>query len=133
MTIETERTFAFSADAVYGAWVAEETLIAPVTRIEKDVRVGGHYRLYVEMEQGTSLMEAEYQVIEPGRKLSYSWEWNGDGEVTLVTVRFVPQGTGCVVHLTHSGFQLEESFERHASGWENYFDGLAEQLGCLEQ
>jgi len=128
MKIETERTFEFPAESVYGAWVADETLIAPVTRIEKDVRVGGHYRLYVEMEQGTAVMEAEYTVIEPGRKLAYSWEWNGDGEVTLVTVQFVPQGAGCLVQLTHGAFLKEDSYERHVSGWENYFDGLAERL-----
>ena len=75
MTIVTERTFVYTAEAVFWGWVAEETLVAPVTKIEKDVRIGGHYRLFVEIENTTAVMEAVYRVIEPNRKLVYSWEW----------------------------------------------------------
>jgi uncharacterized protein YndB with AHSA1/START domain len=129
MIIETEREFEYAAEAVYEAWVSEETVVAPVTRIEKDVRVGGHYRLFVEMENFTGVMDAEYQEIEPGRKLVYTWEWNNDGEETVVTVYFIPRGDGCLVKLTHGTFEKQDSFDRHAFGWGNYFDGLEKQLG----
>lgn len=128
MTIKAERRFNHTAETVYDAWVAEETIVAPVTRIEKDVRVGGHYQLFVEMENFTGVMNAEYLEIDPGRKLVYSWEWNDDGEETSVTVEFVPQNEGCLVRVTHGEFEKQESHERHAFGWENYFDGLAKQL-----
>ena len=128
MTIETERTFEFTAQQVYDAWVAEETVVPPVTRIEKDVRKGGFYRLYVEMEDSTGIMNAEYLEVEPGRKLVYTWEWNDDGEETKVVVNFNPQDDNCLVKLTHGEFQKQESFDRHAFGWENYFDGLTKRL-----
>ncbi len=86
MTIETERSFNSTSDTVYQAWISEETLVRPVTRIEKDVRIGGYYRLYVEMENATAVMEAKYREVETGRKLVYRWEWNRDGEVTEVAV-----------------------------------------------
>ena len=58
MTIETERAFEFTPEQVYAAWVAEETIVPPVTRIEKDVKIGGHYRLYVEMADRISQRRA---------------------------------------------------------------------------
>jgi len=99
-----------------------------VTRIEKDVRLGGHYRLYVEMEHGTMVMDAVYREIDPGRRLVYSWEWNDDGEATEVEVEFLPTADGSSVRLSHSGFLKQDSFDRHADGWKNYFDGLTARL-----
>jgi uncharacterized protein YndB with AHSA1/START domain len=128
MTITTERSFNYSPQAVYKAWVSEETVVPPVTRIEKDVRLGGHYRLFVEMEGMTFAMQAEYKEIIPNRKLVYSWEWNDDGEETLVVVDFIPQADGCLVKLTHGEFKKQESFDNHSFGWGNYFDGLEKQL-----
>ena len=128
MIITTERHFEFTAEQVYAAWVGEDTLVAPVTRIEKDVRLGGHYRLFVQTDDFTAVMQATYLEIQPNRKLVYSWEWNDDGEETRVEVNFIPQGNGCLVKLAHGEFQKQESFDRHAFGWENYFDGLVKQL-----
>jgi uncharacterized protein YndB with AHSA1/START domain len=128
MMINAERKYGCSPEVVYGAWVAEETLVAPVTRIEKDVRVGGYYRLFVEMENFTGIMSAEYQEVIPGKKLVYSWEWNDDGEKTVVSVNFEPDEQGCIVRLTHGEFKSEESQGRHAYGWESYFDGLEKQV-----
>jgi uncharacterized protein YndB with AHSA1/START domain len=128
MIIATERYFAHAPKAVYEAWVSEETVVPPVTRIEKDVRLGGHYRLFVEMEGMTFVMRAEYKEVVPNRKLVYSWEWNDDGEETLVEVDFIPQGDGCLVKLTHGELKKQESFDNHTFGWGNYFDGLAKRL-----
>lgn len=128
MTITTERHFNFSPEQVYEAWVSEETVVAPVTRIEKEVREGGFYRLFVETSEYTGVMEAEYTVVVPGEKLVYTWEWNNDGEETVVSVKFASDGDGCQVSLTHGEFQKQESYDRHAFGWGNYFDGLEKKL-----
>ena len=128
LTITSERPFDFTPERVYAAWVAEETLVAPVTRIEKDVRLGGHYRLFVETEQFTGVMEAKYLEVEPNHKLVYSWEWNDDGDETVVTVNFDASGDGCLIRLSQGEFQKQESFDRHSFGGGNYFDGLEKQL-----
>jgi len=128
MTITTDRTFEYSPEQVYNAWVSEETVVPPVTRIEKEVRMGGHYRLYVETPEFTGVMLAEYKEIFPNEKLVYSWEWNDDGEETLVTVNFDSAGNGCKIRLTHGEFQKQESFDNHSFGWGNYFDGLEKKL-----
>ena len=128
MTIITERSFEYSPEAVYSAWVSEETVVPPVTRIEKEVRVGGFYRLFVEMPEFTGVMEAEYKEVVPNEKLVYTWEWNDDGEETIVDVTFKSDGEGCLVQLTHGEFQKQESFDQHSFGWQNYFDGLEKKL-----
>ena len=129
MTITTERSFNFSPEQVFDAWVSEETVVPPVSRIEKEVRVGGHYRLFVETPEYIGVMLAEYKEIVPNEKLVYTWEWNNDGEETVVTVNFLAEGDGCKVSLTHGEFQKQESFDRHSFGWGNYFDGLEKKLG----
>lgn len=128
MTITTERVFEFSPEQVFEAWVSEETVVAPVTRIEKDVRVGGYYRLFVETPEYTGVMQAEYLAVDAPNKLVYTWEWNQDGEKTTVVVRFHPAGAGCRVELSHGEFQKQESYDQHAFGWQSYFDGLEKKL-----
>lgn len=128
MTITTERTFTASPATVYDAWVSEETVVPPVTRIEKDVRLGGHYRLYVETGDSTFIMRAEYKAVIPNQRLEYTWEWNDDGEQTLVTVEFNSDSAGCLVKLKHGPFQKQESYDRHSFGWQNYFAGLEKKL-----
>ena len=129
MTITTERVFKFSPEQVYAAWVSDETVVPPVTRIEKEVRVGGFYRLFVETPEYTGVMQAEYEEVVPGSQLVYTWEWNNDGEETVVSVSFVAEGDGCKVVLTHGEFQKQESYDQHAFGWQSYFDGLEKKLG----
>ena len=38
--------------------------------------------------------EGEFLVVEPGKRVVYTWEWNGDGEVTTIEVRFAALDSG---------------------------------------
>jgi uncharacterized protein YndB with AHSA1/START domain len=98
---------------------------------ELDPRPGGIYR--VQMLGGVSI-EGEYLVVEPPRRLVFSWGWRGDplpvgmAEVppgsTKVEVLFEPDGDGTIVRLRHTGLPTEAADRFHRWGWETYLGRL---------
>ena len=118
----------FSADAVYRAWVSSDTVIPPATSMDIDPVPGGRYRLLMETPDLSMRNEGRFLVVTPGKHIRYTWEWNGDGEVTEIDVTFIPISGGAEVRLHHSGFRSDESRSMHDSGWDSYFAGLIAHL-----
>lgn len=130
MKIHAEYKVPFALADVYAAWVSSETVIAPATSMHINPVVGGHYRLIMEGEDFTARNEGQFRTVEPEKRLVYTWEWNGDGEVTEIDVTFsaVPEGT--TVAIVHTGFQKQQSIENHRSGWDSYIDGFTAFLAA---
>ncbi len=128
MQIEKVYELPFPVDRVYRAWVSSNTVIAPATAMDIDPRVGGHYRLIMETPEFSGRNEGVFLLVEDREHVRYTWEWNGDGEVTEIDVRFSDSNTGSLVSIQHTGFQKQESVENHASGWDSYIAGLTEFL-----
>ncbi len=114
---------------IYAAWVSSDTVIAPATAMDIDPVVGGHYRLIMEMPDATGRNEGAFSVVEPGERVVYTWEWNGDGEVSTIDVRFEATANGTQITIHHSGFDKPESVDNHRSGWDSYIQGLQNFLG----
>jgi len=123
-TISKTYSIPFTPQQVYSAWVSPETVVPPATQMDINPVVGGHYRLIMKSREYTGMNEGTFSVVEPGKRVVYSWEWNKDGEVTQIEVNFRSDGTGTAVHILHSGFEKEESVETHDSGWDSYVAGL---------
>ena len=117
-----------SPERVFEAWTSNDTIVAPVTRHEIELRVGGKIRLFIETDEMTSVMEGEYKEISKPDRLVYTWEWVGSGEMTTVIVQFEAIEGGTEVSIVHSGFTSQESKETHDSGWDSYLEQLAERL-----
>ena len=128
MNIEKSYELPFSTDVVYAAWVSSETVIPPATAMDIDPVVGGHYRLTAEMPGYVGKNKGKFLAVEPGQHLRYTWEWNGDGDVSEIDVTFTAVEEGTVLTLVHSGFANQESVDSHDSGWDNYIVGLTEYL-----
>lgn len=125
MIIDKRYHLPFSPATVYAAWISSDTVIAPATRMEIDPIVGGHYRLFIKTPDMTMLNVGKFLQVEPETRLSYTWEWNGDGEISEIDVTFVPAEPGTDVHLRHTGFTKPESLVAHDRGWDSYIDGLS--------
>lgn len=115
-------------DQLFKAWVSPDTIIPPVCKIEVVPKTGGYLKLIVETPQGISQMFGVFQSIHFPDQLLYSWEWNNDGEVTQVAVKFIEENDITRVEITHSGFQHEESRETHDAGWDAYIAGVEQML-----
>lgn len=113
---------------IYAAWVSSDTVIPPATSMDVNPVVGGHYRLVMDMPDFSGRNEGTFSVVEPGERVVYTWEWNGDGEVSTIDVRFEAvddgESKGTRVTIFHSGFTKPESVDNHRSGWDSYIQGL---------
>ncbi len=114
----------FAAEVVYQTWVSSDTVIPPATSMDINPVRGGHYRLLMETAELSMRNEGRFLEVNPGKHVRYTWEWNGDGEVTEIDVTFVSISGGTEVRLRHSGFRSDESRSMHDAGWDGYFAGL---------
>lgn len=128
MKIEKSYEISFPVEVVYEAWTASTTVIAPATSMDIDPQVGGHYRLFMDTPDFSGKNEGVFSRVDPLSRLTYSWEWNEDGEVSIIDVRFSKTASGTRIELTHSGFSSEDSRSNHDSGWDNYIQGFTEHL-----
>ena len=139
MQIEKNWVIPYPVHEVYRAWTSSDTVIPPATRMEVQAVVGGHYRLFMETPEFTGRNEGRFLQVDAEKSLTYTWEWNGDGEVTEINVTFEPTPTGdlspakTLIRLLHKGFTREESLTDHDSGWESYVEGFVAYLGESSQ
>jgi uncharacterized protein YndB with AHSA1/START domain len=92
-----------------------------------DPRPGGVYRVQMN-EQAVAV--GEYVVVDPPKRVVFTWGWEGDGALTppgssTVEVTFTPDGDETVVRLVHTGLPSPESAEAHGHGWDEYMPRLA--------
>jgi uncharacterized protein YndB with AHSA1/START domain len=140
-TLRIERLIAAEPDILFAFWTDPAQLVrwwgpqgydTSVDRLE--VKPGGQWR--ISLHQSGSRMAAisgVYRVVEPPRRLSFSWAWEDEsgarGHETEVVVDFEPTPGGTRLTLLHHGFESKPARERHHSGWSATFDRLAEIAG----
>lgn len=128
MNIDKTYELPYSANVIYDAWISSESVIAPVTSLDINPVVGGHYRLTIQTSEYFAKNEGKFLEIAPGSHLRYTWEWNDDGKATVISVRFTDFNSGSRVQIRHTGFNSTESLEMHSTGWDSYIDGLKQLL-----
>ena len=117
----------FAPETVYAHWIANSTVIAPAAAMEIDARVGGTYKLIM---PGGFSMVGTFSRVEPNAALTYSWNWEGDDEVTEVAVTFAAEDDGTRLDITHDGFTSQTSYDNHASGWDSYVNGFIDHVAA---
>lgn len=128
MKIDKHFELPFTPHRLFNAWVCSDTVIPPATRMDINPTVGGHYRLYMEMEDRCSRAEGLFFSVVPDRHIRYTWEWDRDGEITEIDVTFDPTAKGTALHIQHTGFVKEASRDTHDSGWDDYIEQLSTML-----
>jgi uncharacterized protein YndB with AHSA1/START domain len=131
------RTYPASVDRVFKAWTDANQLgqwFAPTddytTKANVDLRVGHEYRIAITHKGGNvHTILGTYRVIEPPRKLVYTWRWEGGPMAdTLVTVDFAPEGEATKVTITHEQFTNTEDRDKHNEGWNGCLNRLQRTL-----
>ena len=128
MLIDKTYDVPFPPERVYSAWVSSNTVIAPATAMDINPVVGGHYRLIMEMPDFSGRNEGIFLAVNEGKHIRYTWEWNGDGEVSEIDVTFSAMKNGTQIQLFHSKFDKQESVDQHSSGWDSYMEGFVKFL-----
>jgi len=90
-------------------------------RAELDARPGGQYQIRVGPDNVAS---GQYQVVEPPRRIVFTWGWEGSATVppgsTTVEVLLTEDGEDTILELRHRGLPDEESRRSHREGWGDY-------------
>ena len=76
---------------------------------------------------GSHIARGTFLVVEPGRRLVYTWLFDHVEPPlpTTVEVTLTPVGRGTRVRLRHHGFAEQLTRDRHAAGWAHYQTRLA--------
>lgn len=112
-------------EIVYDAWIDPEGLrewMCPGDVISAeatlDVRVGGSFRITMKSKTQTHVHEGTYQVVDRPSKLVFTWTAvENPGEITLVTVEFLPHGDESEIVITHERFKDPDAAQRYEMGW----------------
>jgi uncharacterized protein YndB with AHSA1/START domain len=84
------------------------------------------------MPNWNGIVECEVLVVEPNKKLSYSWGSLGLGSVVVWTL--VATGGGTLVRMEQSGFRpdQEAAYKGANYGWQKFIAGLERVVAGLQ-
>jgi uncharacterized protein YndB with AHSA1/START domain len=124
-------------EIVYEAWIDPEGLrewMCPGDIVSAeavlDVRVGGSFRIVMKSKTQTHEHAGTYQVVDRPSKLVFTWTAvENPGEITLVTVDFIPHGDESELVITHERFTDPEVAQRYEMGWGTIAKKFAAYLG----
>lgn len=112
-------------EIVYQAWIDPEGMrewMCPgdVVSAEAalDVRVGGSFRIVMKSKSQVHEHTGTYQIVDPPAKIAFTWSAvESPGEITLVTVEFIPLGDESELVITHERFTKPDLAQRYETGW----------------
>ena len=132
------RTYQAPAERVFDAWTSEEVLRRwfhaghdwGTPEAQVDLRVGGSVRvvMYDPGEGAEYGGGGEYTVVDPPRRLAFTWVWDHEPHETLIEIEFEEADGATTVHFTHSGLWSEEAMRDHEDGWTKCFANLERAL-----
>jgi len=94
--------------------------------------IGHKFKLEVQNEKFSGIIDCEVLVIEPNKTLSYSW--NSMGLETAVTFTLTPTKNGVHLRMEQSGFRPDQpkNFAGAKYGWNNFFARLETTLARID-
>jgi uncharacterized protein YndB with AHSA1/START domain len=136
-TLRLERLIAAPPELLFALWTDPAELVRwwPPDGCEAsvdtlDTRPGGRWRTILRRaDGGTKAMSGVYRIVEPPRRLSFTWAWEDAegtrGHETEVTVSFEATAGGTRLKLVQQRFETSELRDRHTIGWATSLDRLA--------
>lgn len=84
------------------------------------------------MPNWNGIIDGEVLVVEPNKKLSYSWSSMGLGSVVVWTLVATKGGT--LVRMEQSGFRLDQeaAYKGASYGWQKFIGGLERVVAGLQ-
>jgi len=90
------------------------------------------------MPHWNGVTDCEVLVVEPNKRLSYSWNSSGEeaakGLKTVVVWTLTPTKNGTLVRLEQSGFRPEQesNYQGATYGWQRFIGGLEKVVAGLD-
>lgn len=140
--LETAKDFNADRDALYRAWTEPEALKLwwrpmgnRLINVVNELREGGTVRYEFGNESGDHAftITGQYDRVEEGALLSYSWNWEIQSDAVNnaafhLTIRFEEREGGSRLSVTQDNFESDESVHPHREGWEKSLEDLRSYL-----
>jgi len=135
LAVNLNKTINASIEKVFNAWLDAETLSRfmkplpgmPDVRAEIDGRVGGRFRIYMQVDDREILHHGEYLEINPYTKLVFTWVSPFSTGGSTVSICFKALGDNRTrIDLRHVKFKGEEERVSHELGWSNVLKALSD-------
>ena len=128
-TVVLERTFPHSPEKLWRALTESRLLAQWLMKNDFEPIVARRFQLRSEpMAQWDGVIDCEVLLLEPLRKLSYSWRSMGLDSVVLFTL--TPAEGGTQLRIEQTGFRPDQkaAFQGATFGWQRFFSGLERVL-----
>lgn len=124
LSVTIEREFRQAPEKLWRALTQPELIADWLMQNAFRPEVGHHFTLSADWGS----VECEVQVVEPSRRLAYTW--NSGALKSLVTWTLTPSGTGTLLRMEQTGFRRDQPqfYGGAKMGWPRYFDGLEDLL-----
>ncbi|MGB7045216.1 MAG: SRPBCC domain-containing protein [Methylocella sp.] len=111
-----ERVFDAWLSKKWGDWLPPRGARCEVTLIEP--RVGGRYQVSMTMpDGGTVEISGVYRELARPDKLVFTWLGRYNSQEMLITLTFLPDGTGTQMKMRQDGFTDAQLRDGYNSGW----------------
>lgn len=136
-TVVLERTIPAPPDVVFAAWLDPKAIArfmcpSPNMRVGNattDPRVGGQFLILMCVGERELPHQGVYEVIEPHKRLVFTWRSHHAGNNSRVTLTFERQGESETrLCLVHHGLDTPAAIEAHRQGWTGILDALATDM-----
>jgi uncharacterized protein YndB with AHSA1/START domain len=129
-TVVVERVFPHPPEKLWRA-LTETPLVAQwLMKNDFEPEVGRKFKFQSEpVPKWDGVIDCEVLVVDPLKRLSYSWSTMGHDSVVLWTL--APAQGGTHVRMEHSGFRPDQqaAYQGANYGWRRFFDNLERVLG----
>jgi uncharacterized protein YndB with AHSA1/START domain len=140
-SVVIEREFQHPPEKVWRALTQSELLAEWVMQNDFKPVVGHKFNFRSQPNpHWNGVTDCEVLVVEPNKRLSYSWNASGDeavnGTKTVITWTLTPTKKGVHLRMEHSGFRAAEDkgfLEGAKFGWGKMLGALEVVLGRIKQ
>jgi len=129
-TLVVEREFAHPPEKLWRALTESPLLAQWLLSNDFEPIVGRKFQFQRDpLPNWNGVIDCEVLVVEPLRRLSYSWGALGVGSAVLWTL--TPTEGGTHLRMEHSGFGVDQqaNYKGAKYGWHKFFDSLDRVLG----
>ncbi len=131
-TLVVERAFAHPPEKLWRALTESPLLAQWLLNNDFEPVAGRRFQFRREpMPNWNGAIDCEVLVVEPFKRLSYSW--GAMGLETVVTWTLTPAEGGTHLRMEQTGFasDRDRAYKGAKYGWQNFFNGLERVLGAL--